>query len=241
MACSRTSISKPRPTSALALPSGRTRRPATSKTRTATSRRRASRRPSSTAQAAGCGGQATPGSLFLVLGRTSSTRTYVHGSPRVSSAQGGSSWRRAIRRRGAVHRQAHRLILGALRDAGLADKTAVVVFADHGEAFGEHKLGGEPLCFQWRVALQRSPARAASDPCARQGPQVISERASLIDLAPTVLDLAGAPLPPSFRGRSLAKLVLGEPLPAGTRIHRWWPRCCPAPVAEERARHRRYD
>jgi arylsulfatase A-like enzyme len=104
------------------------------------------------------------------------------------------------------------LILQALRDAGLADNTAVVIFADHGEAFGEHKLGGEPLYFHgeslYNEVLQvpliiHVPGQAAHE---------IRERASLIDLAPTVLELAGVPLPAGFRGRSLAPLVLGEPL-----------------------------
>ena len=49
-----------------------------------------------------------------------------------------------------------------------------------------------------------------------QAPHVIDERASLLDVAPTVLDLAGVARPDTFRGRSLAPLVLGEALPAGT-------------------------
>lgn len=105
------------------------------------------------------------------------------------------------------------LILGALRDAGLADQTAVVVFADHGEAFGEHKLGGEPLYFHGESLYNEVLRVPLIVHVPGQKPQVISERASLIDLAPTVLELAGVPLPPSFRGRSLAKLVLGETLP----------------------------
>ena len=38
-------------------------------------------------------------------------------------------------------------MLAALAEAGLSEDTAVVVFSDHGEAFGEHKLSGEPLYF----------------------------------------------------------------------------------------------
>ena len=57
-----------------------------------------------------------------------------------------------------------------------------MVFADHGEAFGEHKLGGEPLYFHGESFLQRSPACAALIHVPGKGPQVISERASLIDL-----------------------------------------------------------
>lgn len=104
------------------------------------------------------------------------------------------------------------LILQALRDAGLADNTAVVIFADHGEAFGEHKLGGEPLYFHGESLYNEVLRVPLVIHVPGQAPHLISERASLIDLAPTVLELAGVPLPPGFRGRSLAPLVLGEPL-----------------------------
>src|SRR5262249_23864818 len=39
------------------------------------------------------------------------------------------------------------LILDELEKAGLAKNTAVVLFSDHGEAFGEHKFGGERIFF----------------------------------------------------------------------------------------------
>ena len=104
------------------------------------------------------------------------------------------------------------LILQALRDAGLSERTAVVIFADHGEAFGEHKLGGEPLYFHGESLYNEVLRVPLIVHVPGQAGREISERASLIDLAPTVLDLAGVPLPASFRGRSLAPLVLGEPL-----------------------------
>lgn len=104
------------------------------------------------------------------------------------------------------------LILQALRDAGLADQTAVVIFADHGEAFAEHKLGGEPLYFHGESLYNEVLRVPLIVHVPGHAPQVIRERASLIDLAPTVLDLAGVAVPAGFRGRSLAPLVLGEPL-----------------------------
>ena len=112
-------------------------------------------------------------------------------------------------------------ILAALREAGLAEDTSVVVFSDHGEAFGEHKLSGEPLYFHgealYNEVLQVPliiylPSKAGL--VARK----VDERVRLIDMAPTVLQLAGLPLPDSFRGQSLLPLILGDklaaPLPA---------------------------
>ncbi len=102
------------------------------------------------------------------------------------------------------------MILRALRDSGLDEQTAVVVFSDHGEAFGEHKLAGEPLYFHGESLYNEVlrvpliiyvPGRPA---------QRIDERVMLLDMAPTVLELSGVTAPSSFQGRSLARWVLGD-------------------------------
>src|SRR5262249_31318847 len=38
-------------------------------------------------------------------------------------------------------------ILDALKAAGLEENTMVVIFADHGESFGEHRFGGQAMYF----------------------------------------------------------------------------------------------
>ena len=100
-------------------------------------------------------------------------------------------------------------LLKALGDLGLADNTAVVVMADHGEAWGEHKayfhgqdLFDEQLRIPLIVAIPGRPALVSNEPVAA------------VDLAPTLVDLVGAPIPRSFRGRSLLPLIDGQPLPA---------------------------
>ena len=45
------------------------------------------------------------------------------------------------------------------------------------------------------------------------GPRRVSAMALNLDLAPTALDLAGLPVPAEMQGRSLAKLLRGEPAP----------------------------
>ncbi|HEX2572910.1 MAG TPA: sulfatase-like hydrolase/transferase [Polyangia bacterium] len=100
----------------------------------------------------------------------------------------------------------------ALKKTGLDKNTAVVVFSDHGEAFGEHRFGGELLYFHGQTLydeLLRVPLviKVPGTPGRR-----IDDRVMLIDLGPTVVELGGAQVPPSFRGRSLLGAVLGEPL-----------------------------
>lgn len=105
-------------------------------------------------------------------------------------------------------------ILDTLREQGLADNTAIVVFSDHGEAFGEHKLAGQPLYFHGEALYNEVLHVPLMIYVPGQPPQRITERATLMDMAPTVLSLAGVPVPPTFRGRSLAPFVLGQPRPA---------------------------
>jgi len=100
-------------------------------------------------------------------------------------------------------------LFDALEAAGLAKDTAIVVMADHGEAWGEHKAyfhGQDLFDEQLRVPLIIA--------IPGQKPRVITEDVSLVDVAPTLLDLVGAPIPAGMRGRSLLPLVEGTGTPA---------------------------
>jgi arylsulfatase A-like enzyme len=100
-------------------------------------------------------------------------------------------------------------IFKTLDETGLADNTAVVVFGDHGEAWGEHKVyfHGQNLTEeQTRIPLIIAiPGRK---------PVVSDEEVGLIDVGPTLLDMVGIAPPPSMHGRSLLPLVDGGTLPA---------------------------
>jgi len=99
-------------------------------------------------------------------------------------------------------------LLKTLDTLGLAKNTAVVVMADHGEAWSEHKQmfhGTDLYDEQLRIPLIIAvPGRA---------PVVNNDDVAAIDVAPTLVDLVGAPIPKSFRGRSLLPALGGEKLP----------------------------
>jgi len=90
-------------------------------------------------------------------------------------------------------------IVGSLLDK-LPNGAAVVVVGDHGESLGEHgpvfSHGSLPHSPQTHVPLMiRSAGWEAT---------TVSETVSLLDLAPTLLDLAGLEPPAEMTGRSLA-------------------------------------
>jgi choline-sulfatase len=98
-------------------------------------------------------------------------------------------------------------VLDALDASPLGARTVVVFTGDHGEAFGEHHEffhGREVWEEIVRVPLIiRVPGAA---------PRRIQRRVSDVDLAPTVLDLAGVAADPGARGQSLAPELLGATL-----------------------------
>jgi arylsulfatase A-like enzyme len=94
-------------------------------------------------------------------------------------------------------------LLRSLRREGLLDDTLIVVTADHGEEFAEHGRYGHksphrevrevPLIMVW-------PGRIAAG-------AVVRQRVTIMDLAPTILDLAGLPPLPDAQGASLRPLL----------------------------------
>ncbi len=97
----------------------------------------------------------------------------------------------------------------AVHQLGLDKTTAIVIMADHGEAWGEHKAyfhGTDLFEEQTRVPLIIAvPGQTA---------RVVDDDAELVDVAPTLLDLVGAPIPAAMRGRSLLPVIEGRRLPA---------------------------
>lgn len=98
-------------------------------------------------------------------------------------------------------------ILDHLAACGLADNTIVVVYSDHGMEFFEHETWGQGNSavgdFSARIPLiihdPRTPGSGVQQQIVRS-----------VDIAPTLLELAGLALPETMEGVSLASLVRGE-------------------------------
>jgi N-acetylglucosamine-6-sulfatase len=98
-------------------------------------------------------------------------------------------------------------ILEALEKRGILDRTFVLFTSDNGYFFGEHGLSVERrLPYEESI---RSPLLIRYPPLAPAGSKIDGLVAS-IDVAPTVLDVAGAPIGANVQGRSLLPLLRGD-------------------------------
>ena len=101
-------------------------------------------------------------------------------------------------------------LLQSLERFGLDRNTIVVVTADHGEMLGEHGLWYKMHFFEWALRVPlifRAPERFA--------PRRVAAPVSLLDLAPTLVELGGGLADPALAGdgHSLVSLLQGQPTP----------------------------
>ena len=93
-------------------------------------------------------------------------------------------------------------LLDHLRERGLYDAATIALFSDHGEGLGDHGEDEHGI-FLYRETIQVPlVVKLSGSRTARR----VSTPVQLIDLYPTVLDVAGD-VPPGQRGRSLMPLL----------------------------------
>lgn len=97
-------------------------------------------------------------------------------------------------------------LLAVLDRKGYLDESLIVFTSDHGEALGEHGL-----VQKWSMydTVTRVPAIVWAPGEVTQGRRE-SGLVQLFDLGATVLDWAGAPMPPACQARSLVPALRGE-------------------------------
>lgn len=104
--------------------------------------------------------------------------------------------------------------LQALFEFGVDSNTYVVFISDHGDMMGDHHL--------WRKGYPYEGS--AHVPFLVRGPGIpagarVDQLTELRDLMPTLLDLAGVPVPEGVDGRSLAPFLRGQDASWRTYIH----------------------
>jgi arylsulfatase A-like enzyme len=103
-------------------------------------------------------------------------------------------------------------IMQSLQDLELDQNTVVIFLSDHGYLWGEHGLGGKWLLYEESI---RTPLmiRGAGIPENMVGskPDLLALN---IDVAPTILDMAGIPVPDEMDGISLYPHLRGSEAPS---------------------------
>ena len=99
-------------------------------------------------------------------------------------------------------------VVETLKRKGLLDNTVIVFTSDHGFYLGEHGLAGKWFMHEEsiRIPLVVYDPRL---PANRRGTKV-DDLVLSVDVAPTIMDVAGCQVPRRVQGRPLSPLVRGE-------------------------------
>lgn len=102
------------------------------------------------------------------------------------------------------------LLMAELDDRGVLDEAVVAVISDHGESLGEHGLYNHRYTLYDEdlhvLLMVRMPGGRAA--------RVVDAPVALVDVLPTLLELAGATPPAGSRGQSLVPWLQGEAGPS---------------------------
>ena len=104
-------------------------------------------------------------------------------------------------------------VLADLERLGVADDTAVICTSDHGHHLGQHRMFGINELYEQTVhvpLVMRMPSSRVADAPPRQFDRLVSH----LDLAPTMLELAGMPTPDDMPGLSLVDPIASGELPS---------------------------
>ncbi len=96
-------------------------------------------------------------------------------------------------------------VFTAMEDLGLADDVLLIVTSDHGESLGEHSIYFDHASVYEDTV--RVPLIIRWPGCRGRGVKALVQN---IDLAPTVLEVAGIQIPPQMQGRNLVPLLEGR-------------------------------
>ncbi len=96
-------------------------------------------------------------------------------------------------------------LLETLESKKLLDNTIIVYAGDNGYIWGEHRLYAKHYPYEESIRIPymvRAPGRFIPQPGRRARPMILN-----IDLAPSLLDMAGIPIPEEMQGQSFVPIM----------------------------------
>ncbi|UCD30080.1 MAG: sulfatase [Planctomycetota bacterium] len=98
-------------------------------------------------------------------------------------------------------------VLGLIDELKISENTVVIFSSDNGFFLGEHGMAGKWLMHEEsiRIPLVIYDPKLPKARCGRLADQMVLN----LDVAPTILDIAGVAIPEVMQGRSLKPLMLG--------------------------------
>jgi N-acetylglucosamine-6-sulfatase len=100
-------------------------------------------------------------------------------------------------------------VMAQLRSMGLLDDTLVLYMGDNGFMFGEHGLIDKRVAYETSIRVPM----LMQCPSLFKGGTVVEQVVANIDVAPTILEVAGVEAPPHYDGRSFVPLAQGRNVP----------------------------
>jgi len=97
-------------------------------------------------------------------------------------------------------------ILDSLERRGLADSTIVVFTSDHGDMLGSHQMVDKGMMFEEAIKVPLLVKRPAESSPLTQSDAVVNN----VDVLPTLLDMAGLPIPDHIEGKSFLPALRGD-------------------------------
>lgn len=124
-------------------------------------------------------------------------------------------------------------LLEGMRELDVEENTLVFFVSDHGDMAGEFGCLLKGIPFEGSIGVPfivRWPKRI-------EGGQILDAPVSLIDIAPTILEAIGGPVPELYRGESLLPLISGEQEPSEREVYVIDVRRAPFHIAVVRDEH----
>ncbi len=101
------------------------------------------------------------------------------------------------------------VVLRELERQKQLDNTAIVLSSDHGFFLGEHHFYDKRLMYEPSIRVPMMVRYPKRIPAGETSDKMVLN----LDIAPTMLDLAGLPIPPSMQGKSMLPLAEGKTVP----------------------------